>query len=147
MAQRNPVVRCGPVDAPPSRMVVTRDHIRFYDAVRLREAHAALAADTSRVLLAHAFVQSLPHHRRGLDAVPPIATPVSVHRLIPPDPRHAAPRDAHLLGNLYRFVQTRKRLYHESTEAALLHYAVGTGNAGQRDYAKHAKRWLRRLRR
>jgi len=122
-------------------MQITLNHIRFYDEMKLRAAHAALESSPARAALVDRFERDFPRYLKAKRPAPGAPT-VSVHRLIPRGP---VPKDAHLLGNLKRMVDGRMKCNGESLRAALLHFACGTGAAGQRAYAKHAQRWLRKL--
>lgn len=139
-------------------MEITGNHIRFWDAQKLRLAHAALTGSEARQRLTALYL-STPKVKRmvTVNTAPALPEAPSVHKLIPECDRDAsifhmrAPgrktarnvrgKDYHLMGNLRRFVANKVRRG-ESFEDALLHYCEDTG---RQPYAKFANRWARRL--
>ncbi len=126
-------------------MRITANHIRFYDAVKLRAAHAALAADPTRLRLAERFKAD---RSIGMLKYAPSLSPKapSVHKLIPLP--YDVPKDQYLTGNLIGMIRGRVERDGLTFREALEYYAETNPRAAQsgpRDYAKYAQRWLRRL--
>lgn len=124
---------------------ITRDHILFFDAQKLRMAHRALLGCEARRKLAARYLASPKVRRMVLvkEAPEPSGGP-SIHKLIPTDPGFTYGKDSHIMGNLARFVAGKVRRG-ETFEEALLSFATRPEGGGSRDYAKFAKRWARKL--
>jgi len=140
-------------------MKITANHIKFYDARKLREAHAALLGSAARIHLGERFKADTPRRYLSKHEAPsPIDRPISIHRLIPEIDwrdvegfkaskractRAAHGKDNHLTRNLAGFIESRMRREGESFTEALQHFAGGEGQAGQSKYARRTRRWLR----
>ena len=141
---------------------ITANHIRFWDAHKLRLAHAALVGSETRQKLAALYLAS-PRVRRMASIKTPPALPEapSIHKLIPTcerddsifhrrafgrqKARDARGKDYHLIGNLARFIAGKVRRG-ESFEDALLYYCDrARAGGGHQPYEKFANRWARRL--
>lgn len=140
-------------------MEVTVNHIRFWDAHKLRLAHRALELSATRQRLAALYLAS-PKVRRmvTVKTAPALPEAPSVHKLIPECERDSsifhrrAPgrklarnvrgKDYHLMGNLNRFVAGKVRRG-ESFREALLSYCEK--DTGRQPYAKFARRWAKKL--
>ena len=139
-------------------MEVTVNHIRFWDAHKLRLAHRALELSATRQRLAALYLAS-PKVRRmvTVKTAPALPEAPSVHKLIPECGRDSsifhrrAPgrklarnvrgKDYHLMGNLNRFVAGKVRRG-ESFREALLSFCE---DSGRQPYAKFARRWAKKL--
>lgn len=141
-------------------MEITANHIKFWDAHKLRLAHAALLGSAARQRLAVLYLAT-PKVKRmaSVKTAPALPKAPSVHSLIPKCDRHSsvfhrrAPgrkaareslgKDHHLMGNLSRFIAGKLRRG-ESLEDAVLAYC-GPHRAGHQPYQKFARRWARKL--
>ena len=139
---------------------ITQNHIRFWDAHKLRLAHAALEGSEARQKLAALYLASDRVRRRlAIKTAPPAFPPApSVHILIPvcdrkdsifhrrafgrQKARNARGKDHHLQGNLAGFIAGKVRRG-ESFDQAVLYYCAG--GTGTQPYAKFAKRWAKKL--
>ena len=141
-------------------MEITANHIRFWDAHKLRLAHEALENSEARQKLTALFLKS-PKVKRLVWArhAPKLPEAPSIHSLIPKcerndsifhrrafgrqKARNARGKDHHLMGNLSNFIAGKLRRG-ESLEEAVLSYCGPL--AGHQPYAKFARRWARKLR-
>jgi hypothetical protein len=142
-------------------MEITRNHILFWDAQKLAEAHAELANSPARAKLSILYLAS-PKVRRLVwtKEAPALPAGPSVHQLIPNCTRNDSifhrsafgrkknreirGKDHHLMGNLGNFVAGKVRRG-ETFEAALLHFCYRQNLAGHQPYEKFARRWARKL--
>ncbi len=144
-------------------MEITRQHILFWDAQKLAEAHAALEKSPARRKL-KALYAANPKVRRMVigssKEAPALPAGPSVHKLIPADKRsdsifhrrafgrkknrEISGKDHHLMGNLTSFVAGKVRRG-ETFKAALLHFCYPQNLAGHQPYEKFARRWARKL--
>jgi hypothetical protein len=140
-------------------MEITANHIRFWDAHKLRLAHRALVESEARRKLALLYLAT-PKVKRmvTVKTAPALPEAPSVHKLIPEDSRNdsifhrRAPgrrkarnvrgKDYHLMGNLNRFVAGKVRRG-ESFREALLSYCEA--DTSRQPYAKFARRWAKKL--
>jgi hypothetical protein len=138
---------------------VTVNHIRFWDAHKLRLAHAALVGSEARQRLAALYLAT-PKVKRmvTVKTAPALPEAPSVHKLIPEcerdssifhrrapgrkKARNARGKDYHLMGNLSRFVAGKVRRGESFTEALL---SFCDKDTGRQPYAKFARRWARKL--
>ena len=116
-------------------MKVTLAHLRFFEAMRLRKEVEALRKDPHRAALMGRACRGKVWPIEDGPVVP------SVHPLIPTG--HPVPPSVHLIGNLRVFVEGHMRRDGDTLRQALSRYAGQ--NRGQQDYARLARRWLRRL--
>jgi len=142
-------------------MEITRQHIHFWDAQKLAEAHAALEKSPARRKLKALYLDSPKIRRMVWHSGPDLPEGPSIHKLIPTDERpdsvfHGRAfgrkknreingKDHHLMSNLSNFVAGKIRRG-ETFEAALLHFCdrVRMGG-GHQPYEKFAQRWARKL--
>ncbi len=144
-------------------MEITRNHIHFYDAQKLRLAVRALMESDARVKLAERFLkgQKRAHFSWSRNTTLEDITPekkISIHALIPqstaPDSifhRRARGRKQaretygaghHLQSNLKNFLNSAARRGEKTPEEALRYYCT-TG--GAQPYDKWARRWMKKL--
>ena len=143
-------------------MEITRNHILFWDAQRLAEAHAELAKSPARQKLSALYLAN-PKIRRMVftKTAPALPEAPSIHKLIPTDERpdsvfhgrafgrkknrEIRGKDHHLMSNLTNFVAGKVRRG-ETFEDALLYFCdrVRMGG-GHQPYEKFARRWARKL--
>ena len=140
-------------------MEITANHIRFWDAHKLRLAHQALLGSAARQRLAVLYLAT-PKVKRmvTVKTAPALPEAPSVHKLIPTcerrdsifhrrafgrqKARNSVGKDHHLMGNLTRFVAGKVRRG-ESLESAVLSYCGPL--AEHQPYQKFARRWARKL--
>ena len=142
-------------------MEITRQHILFWDAQKLTEAHAALEKSPARRKLKALYLGSPKIRRMVWHKGPDLPEGPSIHKLIPTDKRsdsifhrsafgrkknrEIAGKDHHLMSNLTNFIAGKVRRG-ETFEAALLYFCdrVRMGG-GHQPYEKFARRWARKL--
>lgn len=144
-------------------MQVTRKHIDFYDACKLRLAFKALLGSENRQKLLASYMQS-PKVKRMVSSWAPKAediTPekkISIHTLIPECEREDSIRHRrargrraarrsfgaghHLQRNLCGFVAGKVRREDRTFDEVLLEFAAESG--GKQPYWKWARRWARK---
>lgn len=139
---------------------ITANHIRFWDAQKLRRAHEALENSEARQKLTALYLKSKKVRRLvWARHAPKLPEAPSVNTLIPKDERNDSifhrratgrrnardirGKDHHLMGNLSNFIANKLRRG-ESLEEAVLSYCGPL--AGHQPYAKFARRWARKLR-